>query len=111
VRRFNRFYGDVLVEPSPLLTRMARLPGLDGGKKMSKSLGNTILLSEGAALQSLLRRRAGGAKPAVDPDGPPSRPGRREEDEQEPGKHDSAVGGSGASIAFTATCWWSQARC
>src|SRR5207237_1574434 len=46
VRRFNRFYGDVLVEPSPLLTTMARLPGLDGGKKMSKSLGNTILLSE-----------------------------------------------------------------
>src|SRR4029078_10021370 len=27
---------------------MARLPGLDGGKKMSKSLGNTILLSEDA---------------------------------------------------------------
>src|SRR5205809_4811006 len=48
VRRFNRFYGDVLVEPQPLLTRMARLPGLDGGKKMSKSLGNTILLSEDA---------------------------------------------------------------
>ena len=47
-RRFNRFYGDVLVEPSPLLTKMARLPGLDGGKKMSKSLGNTILLSEDA---------------------------------------------------------------
>ena len=32
--------------PQPLLTRMARLPGLDGSKKMSKSLGNTILLSE-----------------------------------------------------------------
>jgi tryptophanyl-tRNA synthetase len=46
VRRFNRIYGDVLVEPQPLLTKMARLPGLDGGKKMSKSLGNTILLSE-----------------------------------------------------------------
>jgi tryptophanyl-tRNA synthetase len=48
VRRFNRFYGGVLVEPQPLLTRMSRLPGLDGGKKMSKSLGNTILLSEDA---------------------------------------------------------------
>jgi tryptophanyl-tRNA synthetase len=48
VRRFNRFYGDVLVEPQPLLTRVARLPGLDGGKKMSKSLGNTILLSDDA---------------------------------------------------------------
>ena len=48
VRRFNRFYGSVLVEPQPLLTKMSRLPGLDGGKKMSKSLGNTILLSEEA---------------------------------------------------------------
>jgi tryptophanyl-tRNA synthetase len=47
-RRFNRLYGDVLVEPQPLLTKVARLPGLDGGKKMSKSLGNTILLSEDA---------------------------------------------------------------
>jgi tryptophanyl-tRNA synthetase len=49
VRRFNRLFGEVLVEPQPLLTKMARLPGLDGGKKMSKSLGNTILLSEDAA--------------------------------------------------------------
>ena len=48
MRRFNRFYGDVLVEPQPLLTKVSRLPGLDGGKKMSKSLGNTILLSEDA---------------------------------------------------------------
>ncbi len=46
VRRFNRFYGVVLVEPQPLLTKVARLPGLDGFKKMSKSLGNTILLSD-----------------------------------------------------------------
>ena len=36
------------VEPQPLLTRTSRLPGLDGGRKMSKSLGNTILLSEDA---------------------------------------------------------------
>src|SRR5204863_573131 len=48
VRRFNNFYGDVLVEPEPMLTRgaMRRLPGLDGDKKMSKSLGNTIHLSD-----------------------------------------------------------------
>jgi tryptophanyl-tRNA synthetase len=46
VRRFNNFYGDVLVEPNPLLTSFARLPGLDGGKKMSKSIGNTIHLSD-----------------------------------------------------------------
>ena len=46
VRRFNNFFGDVLVEPHPLLTGFGRLPGLDGDKKMSKSLGNTIHLSE-----------------------------------------------------------------
>jgi tryptophanyl-tRNA synthetase len=46
VRRFNNFFGDVLVEPQPLLTTFGRLPGLDGDKKMSKSLGNTILLSD-----------------------------------------------------------------
>ena len=38
----------VLVEPQPLLTTFARLPGLDGDKKMSKSLGNTIHLSDSA---------------------------------------------------------------
>jgi tryptophanyl-tRNA synthetase len=53
VRRFNNFFGggpgkDVLVEPKPLLTPFGRLPGLDGDKKMSKSLGNTIHLSDSA---------------------------------------------------------------
>ncbi len=48
VRRFNNFFGEVLVEPEPLLTKFRRLPGLDGGKKMSKSLGNTIHLSDDA---------------------------------------------------------------
>jgi tryptophanyl-tRNA synthetase len=48
VRRFNNFFGDVLVEPQPLLTKFSRLPGLDGDKKMSKSLGNTIHLSDSA---------------------------------------------------------------
>jgi tryptophanyl-tRNA synthetase len=49
VRRFNNIFGsgrDVLVEPQPLLTSFGRLPGLDGGKKMSKSIGNTIHLSD-----------------------------------------------------------------
>jgi tryptophanyl-tRNA synthetase len=45
VRRFNKVFGEVLVEPQPLLTTFSRLPGLDGGKKMSKSIGNTIHLS------------------------------------------------------------------
>jgi tryptophanyl-tRNA synthetase len=46
VRRFNNYYGGVLTEPQPLVTTFGRLPGLDGGKKMSKSLGNTIHLSD-----------------------------------------------------------------
>jgi tryptophanyl-tRNA synthetase len=46
VRRFNKFFGEVLVEPKPLVTPFGRLPGLDGDKKMSKSLGNTIHLSD-----------------------------------------------------------------
>jgi tryptophanyl-tRNA synthetase len=47
VRRFNQFYGQVLVEPQPLLTPVPRLPGLDN-RKMSKSYGNTIDLSDDA---------------------------------------------------------------
>ncbi len=47
-RRFNNQYGKVFPEPEPLLTKFARLPGLDGQAKMSKSLGNTILLSDSA---------------------------------------------------------------
>lgn len=45
-RRFNNQYGDVFPEPDPLLTKFSRLTGLDGNAKMSKSLGNTILLSD-----------------------------------------------------------------
>jgi tryptophanyl-tRNA synthetase len=44
-RRFNSLYGEVFPEPEPILTKFARMPGLDG-KKMSKSLGNTIELSD-----------------------------------------------------------------
>jgi tryptophanyl-tRNA synthetase len=44
-RRFNAQYGEVFPEPEPKLTKFARLPGLDG-KRMSKSVGNTILLSD-----------------------------------------------------------------
>lgn len=45
VRRFHNLYGEVFVEPQPLLTRTPRLPGLDN-RKMSKSYGNTIDLSD-----------------------------------------------------------------
>ncbi len=45
VRRFHTFYGEVFVEPQPLLTNFARLPGLDN-RKMSKSYNNAINLSD-----------------------------------------------------------------
>lgn len=45
-RRFNAQYGEVFPEPEGRVTKFPRLPGLDG-KKMSKSLGNSILLSDG----------------------------------------------------------------
>ena len=49
-RRFNQFYNPqgqsyVFPEPQPLLTPAAKLPGTDG-RKMSKSYGNTILLTD-----------------------------------------------------------------
>ncbi len=60
VRRFNNFYGEklgvkdgepviapVLVEPQSLLTTFPKLPGLDN-RKMSKSYGNAIDLSDDA---------------------------------------------------------------
>jgi tryptophanyl-tRNA synthetase len=50
-RRFNQFYKlgerDVLPEPQVLLTPSPKLPGTDG-RKMSKSYGNTILLTDPA---------------------------------------------------------------
>jgi tryptophanyl-tRNA synthetase len=46
VRRFNRLYAKVLVEPRAMLGAVARLPGTDGGAKMSKSLGNCIYLGD-----------------------------------------------------------------
>ncbi|MFN8058267.1 MAG: tryptophan--tRNA ligase [Vicinamibacterales bacterium] len=47
VRRFNGLYGDLFVEPQAILTHFPRLPGLDN-RKMSKSYGNTINLSDDA---------------------------------------------------------------
>ncbi len=45
-RKFADIYGEgVLVEPAPLLTKVPKVPGLDG-RKMSKSYGNTIELGE-----------------------------------------------------------------
>ncbi|MGB0131134.1 tryptophan--tRNA ligase [Chlorobium sp.] len=50
-RKFNFHYphpalGEVFPEPEPKITKFSRLVGLDGKAKMSKSLGNTIFLSD-----------------------------------------------------------------
>jgi len=44
-RKFNSVYGKVFPIPEGMVTKFARMPGTDG-KRMSKSLGNTILLTE-----------------------------------------------------------------
>lgn len=46
-RRFNYLYGEVFPEPEALLTETPKVLGLDG-RKMSKSYGNAIFLSETA---------------------------------------------------------------
>lgn len=48
VRRFNALYAPVLVEPQAKVGEFARLPGIDGQAKMSKSLGNAIYLADDA---------------------------------------------------------------
>ena len=48
VRKFNLVYGETLVEPKIILSKTPRLVGTDGKNKMSKSLGNTIFLSDSA---------------------------------------------------------------
>jgi tryptophanyl-tRNA synthetase len=48
-RRFNYLYGEVFPEPAPMISGETVLPGIDGQNKMSKSLGNAILLSDDEA--------------------------------------------------------------
>ncbi len=45
-RRFNTLYGEVFPIPDVLIGEVPTLVGTDGGTKMSKSLGNAILLSD-----------------------------------------------------------------
>lgn len=45
-RRFNYLYGEVFAEPEALVSDTPSLPGINGMQKMSKSLGNAILLSD-----------------------------------------------------------------
>jgi tryptophanyl-tRNA synthetase len=46
-RRFNRLYGEVFPEPKGLVVEAARVPGTDG-RKMSKSYGNAVALTDDA---------------------------------------------------------------
>jgi len=57
LRRFNHLYGETFVEPQPLLTQAPKVPGLDG-RKMSKSYGNAIYLSDDEAA---VRKKMGDA--------------------------------------------------
>jgi len=49
VRTFNRLYKkEVLTPAQAIISKVPRLPGIDGKTKMSKSLGNAIFLSDSA---------------------------------------------------------------
>jgi tryptophanyl-tRNA synthetase len=56
-RRFNHLYGDLFTEPELLLSDVATLPGIYGKQKMSKSLGNAIMISDSAEEVSQRVRR------------------------------------------------------
>ncbi len=55
-RRFNHLYGKIFPEPEPVLTEVPVLPGTDG-RKMSKSYGNQIQMSE---TEETLREKVSG---------------------------------------------------
>lgn len=49
VRHFNRTYKtEVFIEAKAMIGKIARLPGIDGGAKMGKSIGNCIYLGDSA---------------------------------------------------------------
>ena len=56
-RKFNARYGETFPEPQTMSTKTPRIRGLDGQAKMSKSLGNTILVNEDP--KSLRKKLAG----------------------------------------------------
>jgi tryptophanyl-tRNA synthetase len=45
-RRFNGRFGETFPEPQPLHTKALKILGLDGKQKMSKSLGNSVAISD-----------------------------------------------------------------
>jgi len=46
-RKFNSIYGDVLREPTSVISKAPRIKGLDGNTKMGKSLGNALYIADG----------------------------------------------------------------
>lgn len=50
VKKFNKYYGKILIKPKALISKTARLPGTDGKNKMSKSLNNAIYLSDSSSV-------------------------------------------------------------
>lgn len=46
VDSFNRIYGKTFDRITPIVPKVARMPGVDGKAKMSKSLGNAIYLAD-----------------------------------------------------------------
>jgi tryptophanyl-tRNA synthetase len=68
-RRFNRTFGEVFPIPKVKLTRFGRFPGIDG-QRMSKSLGNTIQISDAPEEIRTRMRRAAIDPQRVGPDDP-----------------------------------------
>jgi tryptophanyl-tRNA synthetase len=58
VRRWNARFGETFPEPLPLHTSAPKILGLDGKQKMSKSLGNTLMVTEDPAS---IRKKIGNA--------------------------------------------------
>ncbi len=73
IRKFNRTYNATIKEPAPKLTKTPRLMGLDGHKKMSSSLGNTISLKESEkSLQKKINKiRTDDTRPNIESPGNP----------------------------------------
>lgn len=71
-RKFGQVYAsDVFPIPEPLFGRVARLPGIDGIEKMSKSRGNAIFLSDSAEeIRAKLARVHTGRQSMTEPGDP-----------------------------------------
>jgi len=71
-RKFNKAFGQTLKEPRAQINTAARIIGLDGKGKMSKSMGNTLeLLDEPEVIRKKIR------KAVVNPERPASFEGQR----------------------------------